>query len=344
MRVGSEVPRRPRLDEPGSWHHVVNRGLAKRPLFESRADIRHFLAQLARQVHAGRIEIHAYSLLTTHFHLLVRSPIGALSEAMRQAQNVYARRFNRIRRRDGALVRGRYSSRRVACDEYLHALVRYIDNNAVSAGLALAPEEYAFGSARHYVFGDGPRWLERRFVDAEARRLARSAASDAAAYRLAFGNPAAGDSDALSHWIDSRLAARVAETGADDLLAAACSSDRSWMTWKARLADGHRPGLPVCAPAALRRAIEESVRSEGVWMVEDGPRTWRGAEVARVGMLHQLCGWSHRAISAAEGSTADRARLLCVTHQRLLREHEAYGARVMAIGRVSVLRTVGAGP
>ena len=338
------MPRRPRLDEPGAWHHVLNRGLAKRPLFETAADIRYFQAQLARQVRAGRIEIHAYSFLTTHYHLLVRSPIGALSEAMRRAQNAYVRRFNRIRRRDGALVRGRYSSRRVACDEYLHALVRYIDHNAVSAGLALTPEEYAFGSARQYVLGSGPRWIELRHVAAEARRLAQNASSDAEAYRAAFGNSATCDSDALRQWIDARLAARVTEDGTADLLSAACSSTRGWMAWKARLADGHRPGLPVCAPAALRTALEESVRREGVWMVEDGPRTWRGAEVAKAGMLHQLCGWSHRAISAAEGATVDRARLLCVTHQRLLRENEAYGARVMAIGRASVLRSVGASP
>ena len=65
----------------------MNRGVAKRPLFENRGDARFFLARLARQIRLGRIEVHAYCLMTTHFHLLVRSPIGEMSEAMRRVQN-----------------------------------------------------------------------------------------------------------------------------------------------------------------------------------------------------------------------------------------------------------------
>ena len=70
------MARRNRCDTPGSWHHVVNRGIAKRPLFEDRDDIRYFLSRLAHEVRRGRIEVHAYCILTTHYHLLVRSPRG----------------------------------------------------------------------------------------------------------------------------------------------------------------------------------------------------------------------------------------------------------------------------
>lgn len=107
-----------RCDEPGSWHHVVNRGIAKRTLFEDREDIRYFLSRLAREVRRGRLEIHAYCVLTTHFHALVKSPRGELSEAMRRSQNEYSRFFNRRHRRDGTLVRGRFLSRPVDSLEY----------------------------------------------------------------------------------------------------------------------------------------------------------------------------------------------------------------------------------
>ncbi len=78
------MARNPRQDHPGSWHHVMNRGIARRSLFESRDDIRFFLACLARAVRRGQIEVHAWCILTTHFHLLVRSPGGELSAAMRR--------------------------------------------------------------------------------------------------------------------------------------------------------------------------------------------------------------------------------------------------------------------
>jgi len=46
------------------------------------------------------MEIHAFCLMTSHYHLLVRSPIGELSEAMRLAQSAYSRYFNRRHKRD----------------------------------------------------------------------------------------------------------------------------------------------------------------------------------------------------------------------------------------------------
>ena len=62
----------------------MNRGLTHRTVFENRKDRRTFLSLLARAVREGRIELHSYCLLTTHFHLLVRSIDGRLSETMRR--------------------------------------------------------------------------------------------------------------------------------------------------------------------------------------------------------------------------------------------------------------------
>ena len=59
------MARNPRLDLPGSGHPVMNRGTARRCLFESREDIRFFLSCLARAVRRGQIEVHAWSVLTT---------------------------------------------------------------------------------------------------------------------------------------------------------------------------------------------------------------------------------------------------------------------------------------
>ena len=156
------MPRRPRVDRPGRLHHVMNRGIARRTVFESPSDKRVFLALLARAVRERRIELHAFALLSTHFHLLVRSLDGNLSETLRRVQNVYVRWFNRTRRRDGPLFRGRFRSVPVDSPGHVRTLVRYIDDNAVEAGLAPAAAAYDFGRAVHYVAGlPRPRWLHR---------------------------------------------------------------------------------------------------------------------------------------------------------------------------------------
>jgi len=91
----------------------MNRAVARRSLFETREDIRFFLAGVVRSIRRGELEVHSWCVLTTHFHMLVRSPKGQLSEAMRRIQNSYARYFNRKRRRDGPLHRGRFTSKPV---------------------------------------------------------------------------------------------------------------------------------------------------------------------------------------------------------------------------------------
>ena len=133
------MPRRPREDEAGAWHHVMNRAVAKRPLYEDRRDVRCFLACLALAVRASLLEVHAWCVMTTHFHLLVRSPDGRLSDAIRGIQREYSRAFNRRHRRDGPLARGRFKSKRVNTLEYRRTLVRYIDANPVLAGIVNVP-------------------------------------------------------------------------------------------------------------------------------------------------------------------------------------------------------------
>ncbi len=155
------MPRRPRHDAVDTYHHVMNRGIARRPVFETDEDRRFFLSLLAQEVRAGRLEIHAYSVMLTHFHLLVRSVTGELSEAMRRIQNRYARRFNRSRKRDGPLFRGRFLSRPVDSLRYRRNVVTYIHDNAVAAGLVANPADHDWSSARFFA-GEGgrrPPWL-----------------------------------------------------------------------------------------------------------------------------------------------------------------------------------------
>jgi len=137
------MPRGPRLDTPGSLHHVMVRGLERRTIFRDDRDRAEFLSRLARVHERTGLEILAWALLPNHVHLLVRTPpvgVGVpprpgLSTGMRQLLTGYASAFNRRHHRVGPLVQGRYKSVLVEEDPYLLELVRYLHLNPMRAGM-----------------------------------------------------------------------------------------------------------------------------------------------------------------------------------------------------------------
>ena len=160
------MPQRHRYDAPGRWHHVMNRGAAKRVIFPDRRAKRRFIALIACSVRRGELLVQALCVLDTHFHLLACSPEGRIDYPMMRILNAYARYFNRRYRRDGSPYRGRFRSVPVRSERHWRTLVRYIDFNAVKAGLVASPELYAYGTARLYALRSrGPRWLSRDAVE-----------------------------------------------------------------------------------------------------------------------------------------------------------------------------------
>src|SRR5262245_4120953 len=218
---------RDRLDAPGSWHHVTNRGIARRTMFETRADVRKFLALVAWQVRRGYIEVHAYCIMTTHFHLLVRSRVGRLSAAMQQIEEMYARWFNRSRRRDGPLVRARFRSIPVTTAEHWGACVAYIDRNPVDAHIVARPTDYPYGSAAAYARAAGPRWLTRDRVEALVAGRGGLVVFDPTRYAdIMMASWPAGTME----WVERALMRRPRVTPSlGDLVGAAPEEVRAWM-------------------------------------------------------------------------------------------------------------------
>jgi len=330
------MPRRPRQDRPGSWHHVVNRAIAKRPYFETRSDQRSFLALLAAEVRTGRIELHAFSLMTTHFHLLVRSPLGELSEAMRRIQNGYSRRFNRLRRRDGPLIRSRFFSKRADTDLYRRAIVRYIDINPVRAGLVRTSAEYEFGSARAYAGGRVPPWLTTDWVKSRALAITGDGEFSPKCYVRVFGPRDADDVDSLCSLIEVRMGSACDADPLEDLVGSTPHEVRRWMRRQAVLADGHEIGLPVCGVAGLVRALEREVERGGEWLVERHERTWRGSELARVALLRTLCSIPWSTVADLTGWSVGLARRRFREHRAAMQDDAEHAARVERIATSAV--------
>ncbi len=335
------MARRSRQDSAGSWHHVVNRGIAKRVMFETRSDVRYFLSRLAREVRSGRIEVHSYCVMMTHFHLLVRSPIGEMSEAMRRAQNAYSRYFNRKRKRDGTLIRGRYFSKPVFTDTYRRTLIRYIDGNPAKAGIVKRSEDFEFGSARHYSMASGPIWLCRTWVEEQTRGAGANGAHSARAYAKHFDPGNQEQYRCLEELVNSRLNSTMVEDPLEDLVGPNSLQTRNWMRGKALLADGHAVGLPICSARSLQQAIEEDLTQRDEWWIEEDQMNWRGSELTRIGLLRTLCGATWKAIRAHADVSYSRARRLNGVHSELMKSSTTHSKRTAHIANEAVLASFG---
>jgi putative transposase len=153
-----------RIEFPGAWYHVFNRGRRKEKIFQEGKDYKTFLEILNQIYQLYGFEIHAYSLLPNHYHILVSTPQGNLSRGMRHLNGVYAQKYNRRYSIDGSLFRGRYKSILVEKEEYLLELVRYIHRNAYKAGFEKEIGQYKWDSHKEYVIIHTQKWLQTKEV------------------------------------------------------------------------------------------------------------------------------------------------------------------------------------
>ena len=129
------MPRKARIDAPGALHHIVIRGIERKPIFKDSQDYQNFIERLANILSESSTPCFAWVLMTNHAHLLLRTGLTSISTVMRRLLTGYAQQFNRRHRRYGHLFQNRYKS--FLCEEelYLLELVRYIHLNPIRAGM-----------------------------------------------------------------------------------------------------------------------------------------------------------------------------------------------------------------
>jgi REP element-mobilizing transposase RayT len=120
-----------RIEYPGAWYHVTCRGNERRNIFRGDADRDRFLDILSTNLKLYRVELHAYVLMQTHFHLILMTPEANLRKFMQRFNTTYTVYFNRRHRRVGHLFQGRYKAILVEKEEYLVELSRYLHLNPV---------------------------------------------------------------------------------------------------------------------------------------------------------------------------------------------------------------------
>ena len=97
------MPRRARLDAPGTLHHVILRGINKRRIVDDVADRKNFVKRLGELASGTKTSIYAWALMTNHAHILLRSADIGLSGYMRRFLTGFAISYNRRHRRWGHL-------------------------------------------------------------------------------------------------------------------------------------------------------------------------------------------------------------------------------------------------
>ena len=141
-----------RLTLPGYPHHIIQRGNNRQAIFSSSADYQRLLGLIEDNAKKFNVEIHAYVLMTNHFHLLATPQTETGLPLMMQAVGRnYVRYFNDVCGRTGTLWEGRYRSTLIQADRYLLACMAYIDLNPVRAGMVDDPRGYPWSSHGAYL-------------------------------------------------------------------------------------------------------------------------------------------------------------------------------------------------
>ena len=99
-----------RIQYPGAVYHVTCRGNEQKKIYLDDEDRKRFLHILAQSLNIYSGKLHAFVLMDNHFHLLLETQLGNLSEMMRHFNISYTGFFNRRHRRVGHLYQGRYKS------------------------------------------------------------------------------------------------------------------------------------------------------------------------------------------------------------------------------------------
>lgn len=158
------MPRPKREDYPGAWHHVMHRGARKAPIFRLERDCWGFLEILKEMVERFALEVHAYSLMPNHYHLLIRSKLGRLSRGMQFLNGNYTLWLNSVHRWDGPVFRGRYKNQLIEDEEHLRVLIAYIHLNPLEARLVKKLSDECWTSHLAYMGRElKPDWLRTDF-------------------------------------------------------------------------------------------------------------------------------------------------------------------------------------
>ncbi|MFT7260181.1 MAG: putative transposase [Glaciecola sp.] len=147
------MPRPIRLEYKNAFYHLMNLERGRQTIFPAEQFYQIFQKTLQEVHDRFGLEIHAFCLMSNHYHLLVKTPNVNLSCCMRHINGLFTQRHNRLKRIDGPLFRGRYRAILVDKDNYFLRVTRYIHRNPLETRTPIVKRlvDYPWSSYASYI-------------------------------------------------------------------------------------------------------------------------------------------------------------------------------------------------
>src|SRR5262249_53973057 len=152
------MPRRARNAPGGLVYHVLNRAVARLPLFQKDGDYAAFERVLAKALHEHPMRLLAYCLMPNHCHLVLwPQQDGELTAFLRRVTHTHSMRWHAHYHTGGTghIYQGRFKSFPVETDDHCYAVLRYVERNALRANLVKRAEDWRWGSLWRRLSGEG---------------------------------------------------------------------------------------------------------------------------------------------------------------------------------------------
>jgi putative transposase len=168
------MPRTARASAGDYCYHVLNRGNGRAEVFHDASDYEAFLELIAAATARLPMRVLGWCLMPNHFHLVVRPHHdGDLSRWMQWLMTSHVRRYRRRHGSSGHVWQGRFKAFPCQDDGHLLTVLRYVERNALRAGLVGRAEDWRFGSLFAGVNITGPVALDTTFQPRDAKWIAR---------------------------------------------------------------------------------------------------------------------------------------------------------------------------
>jgi len=143
------MPRAPRADEAGGLYHALNRGNARAAIFRKDDDYAAFERILSEGLDRYDVALFVYQLMPNHWHLVLRpQQDGEMSGFLRWITATHTMRYHAHYHTSGQghVYQGRFKSFPVQDDEHFFTVARYVERNALRAGIVQRAEDWRWGS------------------------------------------------------------------------------------------------------------------------------------------------------------------------------------------------------
>lgn len=152
-----------RINLAGGWYHVTARGNNRQTIYEDDRDRQHFMGLIGAMAERYGVRIHAYVLMTNHYHVLVETPGGNISPAIQWLNVSYSVWFNKRHGSSGHVFQGRFHSVLIESTAWGLEISEYLHLNPVRvAGLGQGKQDrkqYNSGRRASATKEEVGRWL-----------------------------------------------------------------------------------------------------------------------------------------------------------------------------------------